>query len=212
MFLARCSYCSGVTKPSVAGVGTDARRDGVDADAARAELAGEHLGQPGDPALDRGIGAGIGPPAIGHGRGIIEDVALRALVAMGEEGLHAPEHALEPGRKHPVERFLGHLLDRFVDQHRGIVDQPRAAARRSSANARRDVEERLPLAEIAAIGDGRAARIADRARRRSAPYRSLMSHTPTIAPSAARCLAIPSPSPRPAPEIRIGRPSKRFMV
>src|SRR5688572_24145251 len=37
----------------------------------------------------------------------------------------------------------------------------------------------------------------------------LISATPTIAPSAARCFAIPSPSPRPAPEIRIGWPAKR---
>ena len=58
----------------------------------------------------------------GHVEPGTQSAAQLALIGVGEEGLHAPEHGLETRRQHPVECLFGHFLDRLVDQHRGIVD------------------------------------------------------------------------------------------
>jgi len=83
------------------------------------------------------------------------------LVPMGEEGLHAPEHRFEARRKHALQRFLGHILDRFIHQHGGIVDH-RAQRPCIVTEGFGHAEIFLPPAQIAAIGMRFPARSADR--------------------------------------------------
>ena len=180
------SYCSGVTKPSVAG-SARCRSDGVDADAAPGRARRRGPGQPGDACLDRGVVAGFGLPRR-HGGAVVEELP-GALSSRWARKAWTPQNTdLNPARAcgSSVSSVTCSSARRPAPEALLITARSGPA---SPAKALRDVEEAFDCPNRR-IGMCLPAGRADR-RRTSRADCSLMSATPTTAPSAARCVAIP---------------------